>query len=363
MNNRKEVIISGKRKRVVIVSLSLVSGGTEKITAFIANKLDKSTYEVDLILINNLNQHFRIDEHVHLINLDIKKARHAFFAICRELYRIRPDYILSTLTIVNVLMTVVKLFYIGKAKFFIRESTILSENNKHFKYKNILNFYIKYAYRRFDKIIAQSKSMADDLINNFNIPPSQIIQIYNPISRISPVINKKVDLQHPVFISIGNLRPEKGYDRMLRILSNYKGSFTYYILGEGNMEKPLRKMIVEYNLEGKVKLLGRIDDIDAYLYQSDVFLQGSYYEGFPNAVLEANVLGIPVVAFNSPGGTPEIIVDGLNGFLVENNNDAMFLKKLDEALIMNWDRNKIREYITDQFSENEIVSKYQALLR
>ena len=54
----------------------------------------------------------------------------------------------------------------------------------------------------------------------------------------------------------------------------------------------------EYQLQIKI--------ID-YLSDSDFFIQGSYVEGFPNSVLESCSVGTPVIAFNCPGGTKEII--------------------------------------------------------
>jgi glycosyltransferase involved in cell wall biosynthesis len=86
-------------------------------------------------------------------------------------------------------------------------------------------------------------------------------------------------------------------------------------------------------------------------------LQGSYSEGFPNALLESCVVGTPVIAFNVPGGTKEIIEDGVNGFLVKNENE--FLEKLNDNRI--WDPEAIRESVVRKFSKEKILKQYENL--
>ena len=114
-------------------------------------------------------------------------------------------------------------------------------------------------------------------------------------------------------------------------------------------------------LQDRVYLAG--EKIDPYHHMEDasLMLVGSLYEGFPNVVLEAGTLGIPVIAFNAPGGIPEIITDGENGLLVKDNDEKAFSTAIERALSLNFDRNKIIANTKKRYSLNAIVAETEAL--
>jgi glycosyltransferase involved in cell wall biosynthesis len=93
---------------------------------------------------------------------------------------------------------------------------------------------------------------------------------------------------------------------------------------------------------------------------AELFLMASLYEGFPNAVIEANASGIPVIAFNAPGGISEIITNGENGYLV--NNDEEFVSAIDHASNHPFDRHQISIKTIDRFSLDKMMSSYEILL-
>ena len=91
-----------------------------------------------------------------------------------------------------------------------------------------------------------------------------------------------------------------------------------------------------------------------------MFIQGSFVEGFPNALLESCAVGTPVIAYNAPGGTKEIIEDDINGYLVTSSEE--FLQKLEYALIKkDWNPEKIRNSVVKKFSSKEIINKYETI--
>jgi glycosyltransferase involved in cell wall biosynthesis len=92
-----------------------------------------------------------------------------------------------------------------------------------------------------------------------------------------------------------------------------------------------------------------------------LMLMGSHYEGFPNVLLEAGALGIPVIAFNAPGGIMEIITDGENGLLVKDNDEKAFGVAIEKALQMHFDRNKIIAATKERYSLDAIVAQTEEL--
>ena len=90
---------------------------------------------------------------------------------------------------------------------------------------------------------------------------------------------------------------------------------------------------------------------------NDLFLQGSYVEGFPNTVLESCFVGTPVLAFNAPGGTKEIIIHEENGYLVETEEEYEFY--LNNRL--NLSPKNIRDSVANRFNKRKIITQYETL--
>ena len=98
---------------------------------------------------------------------------------------------------------------------------------------------------------------------------------------------------------------------------------------------------------------------------ADLFLMGSYYEGFPNVLLEAGAHGIPVIAFNVPGGIPEIISEE-NGILTDDNDIIAFAAAIKKGLSANpigigFNSNKIIEITKKRFSVDTMLAKLEKL--
>ncbi|OBX21888.1 hypothetical protein A9996_17540 [Gelidibacter algens] len=156
-------------------------------------------------------------------------------------------------------------------------------------------------------------------------------------------------------ITIGRISEGKGYIRILEILAKLSFPFQYTIIGEGAYYDIVFSKIRELGLNDKVNYIRFTNNVSEYLVDHDMFLQGSYSEGFPNALLESCAVGTPVIAFNVPGGTKEIIEDGINGFLVDNDDD--FLEKLNDN--REWNPEIVRESVYKKFNKNKIISDYE----
>ena len=93
--------------------------------------------------------------------------------------------------------------------------------------------------------------------------------------------------------------------------------------------------------------------------RADLFLLTSQREGFPNVLLEANLLGLPIVAFASLGGITEIVEEGVNGFLAPYHDCKTLAKKIQKASATKFDREQIREIIIQRYSKENIMQKYK----
>jgi glycosyltransferase involved in cell wall biosynthesis len=124
--------------------------------------------------------------------------------------------------------------------------------------------------------------------------------------------------------AVGRLSAEKGFDLLIRAVGQLVSEgldVGLLIAGEGDERAPLQALIEELGLSARARLLGYCSDTRA-LYQSlDTYVLSSIREGLPNVLLEAMALQVPVVATRI-AGVPRLVVDGVNGLLVEPGDVA-----------------------------------------
>ena len=110
--------------------------------------------------------------------------------------------------------------------------------------------------------------------------------------------------------------PQKDHDTLLQSLSLLPGrKFKAALVGGGEREAFFRKKVGELGLGDNVIFLGERRDVPQILAASDIFVLSSNWEGLPRSIIEAMMAGLPVVA-TRVGGVPELVEDGVTGFLV-----------------------------------------------
>ncbi len=136
--------------------------------------------------------------------------------------------------------------------------------------------------------------------------------------------------------TIAELHHNKGLDilietfaRLVKSLISSELGWSLYlvIIGEGEERGRLEKLISAKRLEGRIILLGQVEEARKYLKAFDVFILPSRTEAFPYALLEAGYAGLPIVA-SEVGGIPEIIPDAESGLLVPPGNVIELEKSL-----------------------------------
>ena len=169
------------------------------------------------------------------------------------------------------------------------------------------------------------------------IPPAIDTDFFKPTN-----INKQT--KKLKIVSVGRLVWKKGYEYAIRAASILKEKgidFEYNIIGDGAHFQALQFIIKESGLEGSVHLLGTqsSEEIKEHLEQSDVFVHPAISEGFSNAVLEAQAMGLPVICTDADG-LPENIEDTVTGFVVPKWAAEAIADKL---IFLSENRNNIDE--------------------
>jgi glycosyltransferase involved in cell wall biosynthesis len=199
--------------------------------------------------------------------------------------------------------------------------------------------------------------MAEDLIHHYSVSKVKICVINNPISNLPHLKDKKLDTEITKFITVGRLTEIKGHQRLLKILSKLETPFTYTLIGDGSLKDEIFETAKQLKLTQHINHIPFTNKVDEYIAQHDIFLQGSYVEGFPNALLESCVVGTPVIAFNAPGGTKEIVENDVNGYLVDSEEE--FLEKLKDT--RSWNPDSIRHSVVKKFNKEKILKQYEDL--
>ncbi len=142
-------------------------------------------------------------------------------------------------------------------------------------------------------------------------------------------------------------------------MAEFDQPFHYTIIGSGDYKDTLVNLVESLGLHEKITFVSHTDKVNEYLAQNDLYLQGSYVEGFPNALLESCATGTPAVVFDAPGGINEIILPGVNGYIAKDHVD--FLEKLELSINHPWSPSAVRESVYSRYSEEKILANYEDL--
>ena len=135
-----------------------------------------------------------------------------------------------------------------------------------------------------------------------------------------------------VILTVAEFIERKNYDTMLRTIAELKDeNVKYLICGTGKDKEVIEKLIVELGIEDKVQLLGYRKDINNIMKASDAFFLASHQEGLTLSIIEALSYSLPVITSNVRGNR-DLIEDGVNGFVCEQNDYRAFAEKVKVLL-------------------------------
>lgn len=151
-----------------------------------------------------------------------------------------------------------------------------------------------------------------------------------------------------VVTMVSRLSPQKDPISFLKLAKLNGNSDTVFLLVGGGPLMAKMQTYIENNNIQNVRLMGDRNDVERILAVSDIFCFFSNYEGLPLAVIEAMAAGLPVIA-NPVGGVPELVKDGVNGFLVDKGNISAANDKLQPL---------VKDYIQREKMGNESRKMY-----
>jgi glycosyltransferase involved in cell wall biosynthesis len=139
-----------------------------------------------------------------------------------------------------------------------------------------------------------------------------------------------VDDDELLFLTVANLRPEKGYDVLLeaaKTMADDDLPIRIAAVGRGPLRDPLRARHLELGLGDRFQFLGQRDDVLQLLAGADAFVLASHHEGLPVALMEATSVGLPVVA-SRVGGIPQVMEDEADALLVPPGDPGLLAQAM-----------------------------------
>ncbi len=181
---------------------------------------------------------------------------------------------------------------------------------------------MKLLYNHADKIVAVSREIEQDAKARFHIPDEKITTIVNgyDVAKIAEQAQRKPENAMPfegkrLVVTVGRLDSQKGQWHLIRAFSEVAArepDALLCVVGTGDCESYLKRLIQLYHLEKQVLLAGFSDNPFWYDAQAEVFVLPSMYEGFPNALAEAVCCGAPCIATDFHSGAREILAPDMD---------------------------------------------------
>jgi glycosyltransferase involved in cell wall biosynthesis len=332
-----------KRKAAFIIN-SLAGGGAERVmsTLLAASGREREEFEIVLVLLDIEVTPYKLPEWITVLQLDCRHSLlNSIFALTSLFRKMRPDVSMSFLTRANMANVLASIAH-GNACIIserVNKSTQLPNNLRG----RLAKFFVRWIYPRANRIIAVSSGVAQDLRTSFSIPSERIVVISNPIDLAS--IRAKsheadpIDFPEPYVMGMGRLSVNKNFALLIEAfaLSGLDGNLV--ILGEGLEREALDRKIASMGLVNRVLMPGFVQNPFACLRRASVFVLPSNSEGFPNSLVEAMALGVPVISTNCGSGPSEILakrdrseITGLSfadyGVLVPTNSPELMASAL-----------------------------------
>ncbi len=201
------------------------------------------------------------------------------------------------------------------------------------------------------------KELEKSFKGNISILPNGIaMEKFRDLSKQSLRSKFGMSQNEKIILFVGGLKSIKGVRYLIeafKTVSQTVPGARLLLIGEGQERHNLQALVKEKNLEEKVHFLGALpnEKVLEYMVASDIFALPSLFETFGIVNLEAMASGLPVVA-TRVYGVPEVVQDGVNGFLVEPKNS----QQLAEKIVLLLSNDQLREKIS--LHNKETAKKY-----
>lgn len=400
--------VGNESKRVVVFTHSLQPGGAERQWCYLAVELKRMGRDVKFLTeswLEGEKSHYRpLLDYSSLEACELGRVEATRLASSLERYpdahalltpdgspfgirlaqlvalldEFRPAAIYAQLDSINILAGIAGMI-VGIPKIILSFRNV---NPSNFSYLH--NEWFLPCYRALVKnpaIILSGNSHVgcDDYAHWIGVSPDRVKYIGNAVSEeLMPRLGNRVAatipgvLEHSaagfVILGVFRLSEEKRPILFLNVCEKVHAlvpEVRVLIAGVGPLDADLAMAIRQRGMNDYFKLLGRRDDVHELMQVSSLLLLTSSFEGTPNVVMEAQALGVPVVATNV-GGVADIVVDGETGLLADRDDEEALVRACCKILLDESIRARMgaaaKSRVAKRFSVDSMAQQYLELI-
>lgn len=343
-------------------------GGTERVGTVVANELaKKQDYNISFLSLFEEKEvpSFFIHEKIRRHTLYIEKVS----GIKHLLGYIRKIHKFVMKESIDILIDIDGILDMYSIPALIGTKTKLISWEQFNYYQNPYVNYRKYtrriAARKADAIVVLTKEDKEYYMSNLKIK-NMIKHIYNPIVLND---NANYNINSKNILSVGRMTEQKGFDYLVNVANivlTKHPDWKWNLVGEGEEQEFLENRIHELKLQDKLILCGQVEHIESWYEKAGIYVMTSRYEGFGLVLTEAKSYHVPCVSFRCKAGPSEIILDEVNGYLI----DCFDIKKMAEKICdlieneekrMEFSNRSLED--TEKYSIDNVMRKWEELFR
>lgn len=349
-------------KKIVYTIGTLLTGGAEVFVVNLIKCLDKTQYDISIIVLDKKNNTFledildELDIKIYYMNKGEGFSLKTNIGVYKILKKIKPDIIHG-----NIGGIIYILFYV----FFNKNVRVIhtSHTVAYKEFGKFKRFILRYFYK--------NKKIVPVVISKENY--EEYIKTYKLNNKLVETINNGVDVdKFYTERDFKNSIIRLGHMGRFEEVKNHKIIFSIYedllkkqskvslrLIGKGSLLKRYKELSKNIN----ITFVEETKNVEDELSKIDIFIFPSIYEGMPLSLIEAMASGCVIVASNV-GGIKDLVENDVNGYLYNSNDLVSFVTRI--SLLIK-DREKMEEISNNnikkakQFSLEEMVNKYQKL--
>jgi len=251
-----------------------------------------------------------VPEKVLFSDLRKPRLRHALPSLVSYIRTMKPDIVFSTLGYLNLALLAARPVLPTRTRIVVREANMPSLSLARSSCPVLYRAAYRLLYPKADAVICTSQKMMDEMARDFSLPANRLCLLPNPVNEdilrdaAKPILRK--DGEGLRLVASGRLCRQKGFDRLINMMTKMDKNTHLTILGEGPEQENLEEQVRELGQEDRILFAGFCVNPWTYYAGSDVFVMSSRWEGMSNAVLEALACGTRVIATPESGGVNEV---------------------------------------------------------
>lgn len=365
-------------------------GGAERVCVNLANEWAARGHEVHIVVLNLDNDinTVHLNGNVQVHQLGVSRLRYSAFPMLRYIKKYKPRFLFVFGNEMAVILSKLRKFRLHNVPLVVRvlnnvNISLAKEDNVSLAVEAYLNR-AQREMRNYEKVIAQCNAMGTQLLKKGLITEDKLSVIYNPVSEelikkvsesvkgesigedkaVQPVEDIELSSNQEV-VFIGRIDPQKNPIHLIEAFEILHGEMPNVILrmvGSGNLDNAIKELVSEKGLTEYVVFDGIRKDMEKVYSKASVVVLTSDYEGMPNCLIEAIGCGVPIVSYDCPLGPSEIIVQGVNGYLVPLHDIRCFADKLKSSLEKKWNRSDIIA-TCDKFRVAKAATEYEEIFK